>query len=315
MREHHKLLVGGLVAVLLAATVVPALAATNRGDIIAAVNRIVSTFNVLIDDQADIADRVEKLKIAGSTDDRAEIAADVRELKAKLENAQASIVDLKGKINNLRLVRQSSAANNEADLLQVSCTISNLRPKVGDTVTYEADVEAGSAKGATYNWTGDFTGVSKIEKFYFTGTGTFDARVTVKNQKGEAAFADCPKVVVAPNPPGSAGSGTRATGAAVTVVGPADGASLKIGKEATISWKHRGLNQGERLNISLRGAAGVQYFVRTSQPQGANGVGSYIWASVGTAPNAFVPAGSYTLQVCTDDGVLCGVSSVKLVAS
>lgn len=315
MQKHHNFLVGALALAALVAIVVPAAAATvNRADVIGAADQIVTTLNTLIADQGDIADRVEKLKVAGSTKEQLAIAADARELKAKLQNIQGAVTDLQDKINSLKLNRASTKPIDEATQLQASCKISSARPRVGDTVTYEAVINAGSSKGATYKWGGDFSGVNKAESFYFTSAGSFNAYVVVKNQKGESYNAACPQVVVAPGAPGAGQGVTRATGAAITVIGPADGATLKIGTQANISWKHRGLNSSERLNISLRGAAGTSYFIKTSQAQGDNGAGSYVWADVGTAPNAFVPAGSYVMQVCTDDGVICGVSSVTVSA-
>ncbi len=74
--------------------------------------------------------------------------------------------------------------------LNVICIPSDRTVEVGESVTFEAEVDGGRSP-YTYRWTGDFTSSSRIVTVRFDDEGTYRATVRVTDSRGRTDSAEC----------------------------------------------------------------------------------------------------------------------------
>ncbi len=77
-----------------------------------------------------------------------------------------------------------------AQELNVICIPSDRTVEVGESVTFEAEVDGGRSP-YTYRWTGDFTSSSRIVTVRFDDEGTYRATVRVTDSRGRTDSAEC----------------------------------------------------------------------------------------------------------------------------
>lgn len=264
-----------------------------------------------------------RLSVSGSIKNRDLLAAELVAVANGIEGLDAKLKVLDARIAALSTVaptRKTSPAADSAKsgpassgALRVACEVSDRAVGEAEAVTYSA-VVTGGVTPYSYLWSGAFEGNAPTQKITFIDAGTYRETLTVTDKRGKKISDDCPRVDVgAEFSAGSVASPARAKKASIAISSPARGAKIKAGNPATIAWKQLGLAQTDPVDIYLNvGSDGVTYFIASAVGSLDSERGSHVWSSAGTVAKTSVPYGSYTLNVCTLDNLVCDETSVTL---
>lgn len=88
--------------------------------------------------------------------------------------------------------------DDDRDRLRVSCDVSDTRIRVGDSVTFTADVDGGDSP-YDYDWRGDINGNDRRETVRFNRAGRYDVTIRVEDDDNNRDSDSCRTVVVEDN--------------------------------------------------------------------------------------------------------------------
>ena len=90
---------------------------------------------------------------------------------------------------DVRVDREDDDDDDEDDL-EVTCRVSDTSVRVGERVTYTADVDGGNSP-YDYDWSGDVNGSSRTKSIAYNRAGTYNVEITVEDDDGNEDSDDC----------------------------------------------------------------------------------------------------------------------------